>query len=350
MTTNAYNLPMTEMRRIQFLLYDGFELLDLSGPASVFSAVNRLAASDLYECCPLSISGGPITSNAGVEVSTRPVADQPAGEGDTVFIVGADSEPLAAALRDTALHAAIRAAGEPAGRLASVCTGAFLLAESGLGRHAAVTTHWAARSQLARRSPDIRLAEDALYVVDGRIWTSAGVTTGLDMALAMVREDAGLDVMRAVARQLVVYAHRPGKQSQFSPLLEAQTRGYGDFSDLIIWMETNLSRPLGVTELAERAAMSERTFHRKFTVATGETPSRFLDGLRLTRAKTLIETGWPIKRVSGAVGYLSDSAFRAAFKARFGLSPRMHALMNGQSGPAETARCGEQEIHSPHQT
>lgn len=319
---------MSDARTIGFLLYDGFELLDMSGPASVFATANRIAGRVLYRCAYLSRTGGPISSSAGVDVVTQSFCSATLGTGDTLVVVGADTPPLAAALSDDGLLDTIRAANEGVGRMASICTGAFLLGEAGVLDATSVTTHWAARERLARRYPTIRLASDALYVTDGRYWTSAGVTTGIDMALAMLRADMGLALMRTVARHLVVHSHRPGKQSQFSQLLDAQTQGHGDFSDLVMWMESNLDQAIGVSDMARQCAMSDRSFHRKFVAATGTTPSRFLDNLRLARARQLVEAGIAVKSIATAVGYRSDSAFRASFKEKFGVSPTTHGLMN----------------------
>lgn len=319
---------MNERRTIGFLLYDGFELLDMAGPASVFAAANRAAGQSAYNCIYLSLEGGTVTTSAGIDVGTAPACSAILGPHDTLMVVGADGPPLATALADAALLDAIRSTNESVGRIASICTGAFLLGEAGILDTASVTTHWAARDRLARRYPGLRLADDALYVTDGRCWTSAGVTTGIDMALAMLRADMGLALMRIVARQLVVHSHRPGKQSQFSQLLDTQTKGRGDFSDLIIWMEANLHEPLGVADLARQCTMSERSFYRKFVAATGRTPSRFLEDLRLARARQLVEAGMAIKAIAAAVGYRSDSALRAAFKDKFGVSPSTHRLMN----------------------
>lgn len=329
MTGFAYNLPMTDLRRIAFVLHDGFEILDMAGPAGVFGTVNGVLGREAYACLYLAAAPGEVRSSVGAAVTAGALSGFAGERTDTLLVVGSDTPWLRDTLGDDGfVETLARAAGE-VGRLASVCTGAFLLARAGLLDRRSVTTHWAARRRLATRYPEVRVEDDALYVVDGRCWTSAGVTTGIDLALAMVREDHGASVMREAARRLVVYSHRPGRQSQFSPLLEAQTASGAGFSDLLAWLETRLDTPVGVPEMARRCAMSERTFHRKFTAAIGSTPAKFLEGLRLTRARDLIEDGLAVKRAARAVGFRSEGGFRAAFEARFGLSPSMHRLMHG---------------------
>ena len=180
--------------------------------------------------------------------------------------------------------------------------------------------------QLNRDYPSIEVEQDALYCVDDNTWTSAGVTTGIDMALAMVGQDHDRKVMHEVASWLVVYAHRLGHQSQFSELLAAQNQHM--FSDIVVWLDRNLHKPIKVRDMAEKSAMSERTFYRKFTDEVGCTPSKFLENRRLFRAKQLLETGSVVKSVSLHVGYKSVLGFRSAFEAKYGLSPALYKRMH----------------------
>ncbi|MEE2690623.1 MAG: helix-turn-helix domain-containing protein [Pseudomonadota bacterium] len=319
---------MTRPRRILFIVYPGFEILDLAGPASVFANANLACGATRYEIRYLSARGGRVRSGGGLEMETAPISAERRTADDTLLVVGAGAEDLRAALLDAELISALSNMAKGAGRIGSICSGAFLLAETGALDGKSATTHWAAQTYLARRYPAARLNDDALYVVDGNCWTSAGVTAGIDMALAMLRRDCGDAVMREVARRLVVYAHRPGRQSQFSSLLDAQTAASGDFSSLIAWMDSNLGEPIDVAALARHAGMSERTFHRRFVKAVGATPARFLEDLRLHRAKFLLEAGNSVKQSAYAVGFASESGFRTAFEKKFGVSPSLHRAFN----------------------
>jgi transcriptional regulator GlxA family with amidase domain len=316
------------MRRIIFLLYDGFELLDLGAPSGVFASANSIAGQPLYEVVCMSEGGGVVKSGLGVPVVTQPIADGATGPRDTVLMVGADQGPLMRMRPSAALKSWLAGASEHAERFGSICTGALILARCGLldGRKAA--THWLATSWLERRYPAVSVQNDTLYVVDGTLWTSAGATTGIDMTLAMLERDHGGALMGQVARRLVVYAHRPGNQSQFSPVLDAQTAKDGRFADLVRWMEGHLDQPLSVEILAARAGMSERGFRRHFTAQTGLSPGKFIDALRLDRAKALLAGGVPVKQVAAGIGFRSEAAFRKAFQAKFALAPSLHRTIH----------------------
>ncbi|MCA8903082.1 MAG: DJ-1/PfpI family protein [Hyphomonas sp.] len=318
---------MSFRRRILFFLFDGFEILDLSGPASIFNTASAYLPGGGYECLYLSSAGGSLRAGCGVEMATQRAANVRLRSTDTLIAVGGDDRPLGAALKDRVLIAALVRAAARAGRVASVCSGAFLLAEAGLLTGRQVTTHWAGRENLAARYPGVQVNDDALYIRDGTLWTSAGAAAGIDMALAILQHDHGDDLMRSVARRLVVYAHRPGQQSQFSTLIDRQASAPG-FSGLIAWLETRLAQPVGVTDMAEQCAMSERSFHRRFTSATGRTPARFLEELRFTHARHMLESGAPVKSVAASVGFRSDSAFRTAFRKSFGVSPSIYRTLH----------------------
>ena len=218
-----------------------------------------------------------------------------------------------------------------AGRFGSVCSGGFLLATLGLLDGHRVASHWDACKPLAESFPAVTVDPDALYVVDGRLWTSAGVTTGIDMALAMIACDLDTMIAGDVAKRLILYARRPGYQSQFSPVLQAQVRGDSPFAELIGWIQANLDAPLDVPSLAERAGLSERSFHRKFVAATGETPARFVETVRLDTARLLLSRGLPLKSVAAQVGLSPVARLSEAFGRRFGMAPGlfrdMHAGM-----------------------
>ena len=191
-----------------------------------------------------------------------------------------------------------------------------------------VATHWEGCASLARAFPDVGVDADALYVQDGSLWTSAGVTTGIDMALAMVADDVGAAIAGDVARMLVLYARRPGYQSQFSPLLQAQAKADSPFGDLIAWIHAHLDGPLDVITLAARAGLSERTFHRRFAAATGQTPARFVETARLDAARILLSRGLSLKAVAAQVGLFPATRLSEAFERRFGVSARLYRDMH----------------------
>ena len=328
MTEIDYILPMKKTRRIFLVIYDGFELLDMSGPASVFSAANKVAGQDYYQVEILSRAGVSIASGAGVRVDSKPLTQFPLSRRDTVLVMGAEGPSLKPAMADPAIRSHLTTAAKTVSRYGSICSGALILAAAGLldGRRA--TTHWAACQDMAHSYPKISLDPEALYITEDRLWTSAGVTTGIDMALAMVAQDHGTTLMGQIAKYLIIYAHRPGNQSQFSALLEAQVAAGGVFATLITWIADHLDQPLRVEDLAAKVAMSERTFYRKFTKKMGMTPSKFIEHTRLERAKHLLENNMPIKAVVAAIGFRSAAGFRHAFEARYGILPSLHRQLH----------------------
>jgi transcriptional regulator GlxA family with amidase domain len=193
-----------------------------------------------------------------------------------------------------------------------------------------VATHWDACAPLAGAFPSVRVDSNSLYVVDEPVWTSAGVTTGIDMALAMVAHDLDAAIAGQIAKRLVLYARRPGYQSQFSPLLQAQTKADSPFADLITWIMTNLDASLDVSMLATRAGLSERTFHRKFIAATSETPARFVESVRLDAARMLLSSGISLKSVAARVGLAPAARFSEAFERRFGVTPKLFRDMHAE--------------------
>jgi transcriptional regulator GlxA family with amidase domain len=322
MTKEVYFLPMAK-HRIFILAYEGCQLLDVTGPAAVFGAANESRAQPFYDLSIVSPDGGAVTSNAGVAIQSRKIGGQP----DTLLVAGGSRGLKAAMTRDD-LRRWLRTVAPKARRFGSVCTGAFVLAAAGLLDGKRVATHWASCERLARKFPALEVDADSLYVVDGKIWTSAGVTTGIDMALALVEADLGAATANLIARHFVLYARRPGYQSQFSPLLQAQTVAEAPFAALIDWMQENLDQPLDVPTLAVRAGLTERSFYRKFTEATGKTPAHFVEGLRLDAARTLLTKGLPIKTIAGKVGLNSPARFGQAFERRFGMAPSLFREMH----------------------
>lgn len=329
MTKTSYFLPM---HRVAFIVYPGFELLDPAGPASVYSSANRALQQQgrpgHYNVELLSAQGGTVESSSGVGVETRSTAGFGPGDAFTLLIAGAERKPLLAAVADPALRAAIPGLAAKAERFGSVCSGGFLLASLGLLDGHRVATHWDSCRPLAATFPKVIVDPDALYVVDGRLWTSAGVTTGIDMALAMIASDLDAAVAGEVAKRLILYARRPGYQSQFSPVLQAQVKGDSPFADLIGWIQANLDAPLDVPSLAERAGLTERTFHRKFAASTGQTPARFVETARLDAARMLLSHGLSLKSVAAKVGLFPAARLSEAFERRFGMPPRLFRDMH----------------------
>jgi transcriptional regulator GlxA family with amidase domain len=326
MTKQAYFLPMSRFRphRVALLAYEGCQLLDVTGPAAVFGAANAAPGGPAYDVAILSPDGGAVVSNCGVALHSRKIGGRP----DTLLVAGG-SHGLKAAMERDDVRRWLRKAAPKARRFGSVCTGAFVLAAAGLLDGKRVATHWASCARLAERFPALTVDADALYVTDGKVWTSAGVTTGIDMALALVEADLGAATANLIARHFVLYARRPGYQSQFSPLLQAQTEVDAPFAPLVDWMQENLDKPLDVPALAARAGLSERSFYRKFTEATGKTPAHFVEGLRLDAARTLLAKGLPLKAIAGKVGLRSSARLGQAFERRFGMAPSLFREMHG---------------------
>ncbi len=323
MTKGVYFLPMRPPHKLAILAYEGCQLLDVTGPAAVFGAVNEAVGARAYDLSIVSADGGLVTTSAGVALASRKIGGQP----DT-FLVAGGSLGLKRAMARQDVARWLRRVAPRTKRFGSVCTGAFLLANTGLLDGKRVATHWAHCARLAARFPALTVDADALYVVDGKVWTSAGVTTGIDMALALVEADLGAATANLIARHFVLYARRPGYQSQFSPLLQAQSAAEAPFAELIDWMHAHLDEPLDVPSLARRAGLTERSFYRKFTEATGKTPAHFVEGLRLDAARTLLAQGLPLKAIAGQVGLATSARLGAAFERRFGLAPSLFREMH----------------------
>jgi transcriptional regulator GlxA family with amidase domain len=314
---------MQRTQKLFLLAYEGCQLLDVSGPAAVFGAANEAAGRTLYDVRIVSPAGGAVASNSGVAVMSRKIGGQP----DTLLVAGG-SKGLPAVMARPDVRRWLQRVVPKAKRYGSICTGAFVLAAAGLLDGKRVATHWASCARLAERFPALTVDPDALYVVDGKVWTSAGVTTGIDMALALVEADLGAATANLIARHFVLYARRPGYQSQFSPLLQAQSEAAAPFAPLVEWMQTHLDGPLDVPTLARRAGLTERSFYRKFTEATGKTPAQFVERLRLDAARTLLAKDMPLKAIAGKVGLGSSARLGAAFERGFGMTPSLFREMH----------------------
>lgn len=340
------------LHQVALLVFPGFELLDASGPASVLAGANQALRRDgkspYYSVKTISPAGGPITSSSGVSVHTHALSRLSPTNVDTLLIAGGEAETVEAVLREGALRRWVPRCAASAARFGSVCSGAFVLAALGLLHGKRVATHWEACGQLAEMFSTVRVDRDALYVVDGNVWTSAGVSTGIDMTLAMVSRDLGEVIASEVAKRLVLYARRPGYQSQFSALLRAQVQADNPFGELIDWMQAHLDEPLDVTTLAKRSGLSERTFYRKFVAATGETPARFVETVRLDAARVLLSQKLTMKTIAAQVGLSPTARFTEAFERRFGVTPSlfrdMHRMDDGRGADPVTEVAGSLSV------
>jgi transcriptional regulator GlxA family with amidase domain len=309
-------------RRIGILAYDEAQALDIVGPLDAFSTANGVAPEPApYEIIVLGLRGrAPIRTESGL----RLVPDVPLRAAplcDTVIIPGGRGLRLDARLR-ARVAAWIAAIAPHTRRIASICTGAFALAETGLldGRRA--TTHWRYAAELAQQYGNVRVDADAIYVKDERLYTSAGITAGVDLALALIEEDIGQEAALAAARELVVYLKRSGGQMQYSVPLRVQTQATGDLARVVAWMLEHLDADLTVEAIAERMQQSARHVTRRFVGAFGETPASFVEGLRVDAARwRLSGTGAKVGDIALAVGYRSPDAFRRAFERRYGVEP-----------------------------
>lgn len=302
------------MHRIGFYLYPGHQILDFAGPFGAFESVAKIAGRPLYALNPLSQYGGLVRGSGGALVESR---NADAMELDTLIVVGGDIAPM----RAPGEVAAVRALAGKTARVASVCTGAFLLAEAGLldGRRA--VTHWNRCAEFADRYPRVRLEPDPIFVQDGQIWTSAGITAGIDLALAMVEEDHGHALALAVARELVVFLKRPGGQSQFSAHLALDDPDER-FAELHAWIAKNLTRPLTLDVLADQAGMSPRSLSRHYRQRTGHTPAQGVELIRLEQARSLLASGAPVAAVARRCGFGTTETMRRAFLRRIGVGPK----------------------------
>ena len=305
-------------RALVIPVFSGFQILDVTGPVAIFEAATYFAGDGGYDVTLVSGDGGSVVSSSGVAVATRPLTD--VCRVDTLLVPGG------AGTRDPALDPRLvdylRLRAGDCRRVASVCTGAFLLARSGLldGRRA--TTHWRHAAHLARRHPAVKVLADRIWVNDGRFWSSAGVCAGIDLALALVTDDLGREVARQSAREVVVYYQRPGGQSQFSTIEELGDER-GRFAPLLGWIRAHLTQPMRVEDLAARAAMSPRNFSRRFRAEVGRTPAEAVTQIRLEVARTLVETtAEPIEKIARETGFGDSERMRRAFVRTLGQPPR----------------------------
>jgi transcriptional regulator GlxA family with amidase domain len=302
---------------IGVLIFPDFQLLDAAGPISVFEIAARYATGK-PSIKVVAATPGPVRSTSGVEMLAQGL--RPAGAITTLVIAGGEGVEAAARCARTLGFA--RGLAKRGVRIASVCSGAYVLAEAGLldGRRA--TTHWQRTRHFLKTYPQVKLEPDRIFTHDGNIWTSAGITAGIDLALAMVTEDFGDEIAQRTAKQLVLYHRRSGGQSQFSSLLELKTPN-GRFGPLLAWAREHLEAPLTVENLAEQAGMSSRHFTRAFIAETGATPSKAVERLRLEVARQRVQSSSEaIERVAETTGFRDPERMRRAFIRAFGQPPQ----------------------------
>jgi transcriptional regulator GlxA family with amidase domain len=314
-----YAPPRIEgMRTVLVVLFDGVQSLDVTGPLEVFAGAEKQTPGT-YRLRTASLDGAPVRTSSGLTL----VPDESLAESadpHTLLVPG--GEGTRRTDRDPRLTEWLRVHGPRAERLVSVCTGALLLAEAGLLDGCRATTHWAYCARLARDHPAVEVDPDPIYIRDGHVATSAGVTSGIDLALALVEEDLGRDTALNLARHLVVFLRRPGNQAQFSAQLAAQTARREPLREVQQWISEHPSGDLSVESLAARAALSPRHFARAFQSETGMTPGRYVDRVRLEHARRLLEdTGDGVEEISRASGYGTPEAMRRAFVRTLGAAP-----------------------------
>ncbi len=314
------------MRQIVIVAFDQALLLDVSGPLQALDTARQLClargSSDPYRLAVTSLPGGAVVTSSGLPIITEPLAAFKGKAIDTIIVAGGPGARVEQA--DPRLIRWLSARARRARRVCSVCTGAFLLAAAGLldGRRA--VTHWRSCALLQQRYPEVRVEADPIFIRDGNIWTSAGVTAGIDLALALIEEDLGRSLALAVARQLVVFLKRPGGQSQFSAVLEAQSAD-DSFSALHEWIARHLGEDLRVERLAEQAGMSPRNFARVYARRMGATRAKTVERLRLEAARRALEDQpASIEAIARRCGFGDEERMRRSFLRQLGVAPRQY--------------------------
>lgn len=305
-------------RRVAILAFDGVQILDVAGPLQALTTAGEEAGPRRYVAEVYSLAGGSIVTASGLPILTKPL--RRAGGIDTLIIPGGPG--VYEARKSRKLIAAIRKIAKASRRQCAVCTGAFLLAEAGLLDGRRVVTHWRSCARLAREYPALRIEEDPIFIRDGSVWTSAGVTAGIDMTLALIEEDNGTQAALRVARRLVVYLRRPGGQRQFSEPLSLQIAGGESYSLLLQSIAERPDLPWQAEDMAAAVKQSLRTFFRRFHAATGATPAEAVERIRCEQAKAMLQTtGLPLAAIAHRTGFEAEGRMRRAMNRMFGMPP-----------------------------
>jgi transcriptional regulator GlxA family with amidase domain len=315
--------PKRESRLVVMLVYPGIMTMDVFGPLEAFATANSVANRPLYRLAIASMDGAAVETSIGVSLAPSIAAPAIQEPIDTLLVSGGHGQ--IAARTDKRLLAWLKTEGRKARRAGSICTGAFVLAAAGLldGKHA--TTHWAMADELGRRFPKVTVDADRIFVRHAGIYTSAGVTAGIDLALALIEEDHGRKLALRVARALVVYLQREGGQAQFSSRLQAQFTESAPIRRVQDWAFDNLAADLRAPALAAQAGMSERTFRRSFAAETGETPRDFVERARVDAARQMMEESrLPLQTVARRCGLETMDTLRRAFVRRLGITPQQY--------------------------
>lgn len=302
------------VKRVGLVVYPGFQILDAAA-LTVFEFANTLVEAPCYELVTLSVAGNQVRSSVGVAVDTHPIGER---GYDTLLIAGALGTPG----DQPDLENRLKVLAGTTRRIASICTAAFILAATGLLAGKRVTTHWAIGRRLQALYPDVMVDEDKIYVKEGGIWSSAGITACIDMALAMVEEDLGSDISKKVARAMVVYHRRTGGQSQFSAIAEIAPSS-DRVKEALLYARDHLHKELSVDELAARVNWSPRHFSRVFRLQTGMAPAKAVEKLRVEAAQEMIDQGHSsIGRIAEMTGFGDEERLRRAFMRALGQTPR----------------------------
>jgi transcriptional regulator GlxA family with amidase domain len=316
------------VKHVGVIAFDGVNAVDLIGPLEVFSNAGRpdftrRESRGVYALHLLGLGSRPVYTESGVRfLPDKQLADAPAAL-DTIILPGGAG--LREPSTNSTVSAWLRVRARTTRRVATVCTGVYGLAPTGVLDGRRVTTHWRFAQDLAQRFPKLIVDSNAIFLKDGRYYSSGGITAGIDLALALVEEDLGLQAALTVAREMIVYLKRPGGQEQYSEPLRDQVRGADPFADLVAWIRGHLSSNISIPALAARVGLSPRQFARRFTATLGCTPAKYVETLRLNVAREhLGRAGRSIEKIAASVGFTSADVFTRRFKRRFGVSPRSY--------------------------
>lgn len=324
--TMSHNQQLKTHLDIGILIFPNFQILDAMGPNSVFEVANAFAGVSqnnknkkmAYRLHMVSQQGGLVKSSSGVEIKTQQL--KATDSFDTLILSG--GQGTREAVDNKKLIRCIQQVAPNCRRIASICTGTFILGQTGLANERQVTTHWRASRTLAKTFPSLDVISNKIWIRDGNVWSSGGVTAGIDLALAFVTDDFSAEIAKLVAREILVYYQRPGGQSQFSTV-EDLCGSEDKFRTLIGWIRNNLQKTLTVETLAEKAAMSPRNFARQFKLAIGKTPAKVVEQIRVEEAKRLVESSsLPMEKIANQCGFSDSEIMRRAFVRIFGCAPR----------------------------